>query len=337
MAGDAPVELSIIVPFHNRNRELNELLAGLPDDERVEVILVDDASSEEVRVERSFRHSNITRMATTADHRFAGSARNIGLAVAQGRYVCFCDSDDWVDPDALLGALNDALGSQPDVLYCRPNSKFEDGGPGTRTGTARYFIDEYCRTGNPLPLVRFHAPWSKLVRRRFIESNRLSFEATRVSNDVMFNAGLCSSRPVVAVSRHEFYTSRQGNASLTSDVDPEAILERVEVLHRYNDLLRKRGMHAYRIPVFRQVRALLNPSPSRRHGTGQKRGSRPHPFRHAVHGSELPAQEIRTRDRCAAAEFPRRASKSSRVSTCKRFRPAESRSDFLLEIPRRAP
>lgn len=245
----ATPQLSIIVPFHNRMKELQGLLDSLPDAKGVEVLLIDDRSSDPISVQRDFAHTTCVILHTTGKDRFAGAARNIGLRHATGEFVCFCDSDDLVDSTALMDALAFAREGFVDVVYTRPTSFREDGEPGTRTQWYEFLLDGYAKTGDAEPLVRYHVPWSKLIRRSFIKEHGIRFEAVRVSNDVMFNARLCAARPKIALSSSSFYRTREGNPSLTGDGSAIAILERTEVLRRYNDFLKQEGLRRYRIPV----------------------------------------------------------------------------------------
>lgn len=93
-------KLSIIIPVYNAAAFLEGCLDSLCrqtcDD--FEVILIDDGSTDNSLA--------ICRKYVAADKRFrcasqvnagAGAARNHGLQMAQGEFICFVDADDWVD------------------------------------------------------------------------------------------------------------------------------------------------------------------------------------------------------------------------------------------------
>ncbi|MCB0088923.1 MAG: glycosyltransferase family 2 protein, partial [Caldilineaceae bacterium] len=96
-------DFSIIVPAYNQARYLGATIESvlIQEYERFELLVVDDGSTDNTqRIAKSF-----------VDHRLrylhqpnAGlsAARNTGIAHATGRYLIFLDSDDFLEPSALL-------------------------------------------------------------------------------------------------------------------------------------------------------------------------------------------------------------------------------------------
>jgi len=46
------------------------------------------------------------------------SARNTGLEFAEGEYILHCDSDDWLDTDALYLLYNKGVSENADIIWC---------------------------------------------------------------------------------------------------------------------------------------------------------------------------------------------------------------------------
>ena len=117
------VKLSFIVPVYNVEPYLRKCVFSLihQDLRDYEIVLVDDGStdgsgkicdelSETIRDER---------LAIRVIHRENGglsSARNAGLKVARGEYVCFVDSDDYWEENVLGGLMAQAERDNLDVL-----------------------------------------------------------------------------------------------------------------------------------------------------------------------------------------------------------------------------
>ena len=97
--------LSIVVPIHNMHQKLNQLnqwISTVPDTS-VEVILVDDFTSEESseEIEKLARfHSRLNMKLISGKFNSPGKARNAGLLEATGVWIIFADSDDtlYVEP-----------------------------------------------------------------------------------------------------------------------------------------------------------------------------------------------------------------------------------------------
>ena len=112
-------KISIIVPIFNSEKYLTRCLASLQNQTLgdYEVILINDGSID---------HSAcICNEFVQKDNRFrvihkknggVSSARNIGLAVTQGEYVLFVDSDDYVSPD-YVGTIIQKINTQKDIYF----------------------------------------------------------------------------------------------------------------------------------------------------------------------------------------------------------------------------
>jgi len=101
-----PVLVSVIVPVRNRPEDLRaclESLQGLeyPTD-RLEVIVVDDASEDDTPLQAS---SFPVRLISMGERKGASSCRNLGASEARGDVLAFLDSDCTVEPSWLVELL----------------------------------------------------------------------------------------------------------------------------------------------------------------------------------------------------------------------------------------
>lgn len=118
------VKLSIIVPIYGVEQYLRKcvdslLAQDLPLSE-YEIILVDDESPDtcpQICDEYAAAHENIRVI-----HRENGglsAARNSGIEIAQGDYLMFVDSDDYIEPNVLSGLMAQVERDNLDVLRYR--------------------------------------------------------------------------------------------------------------------------------------------------------------------------------------------------------------------------
>lgn len=85
---------SIIIPHYNSPKLLHRMLGSIPERNDIQVIVVDDASTEEnVALLRDMQHRNLELYLEKENHG-AGYARNIGLDKAQGKWIIVADADD---------------------------------------------------------------------------------------------------------------------------------------------------------------------------------------------------------------------------------------------------
>lgn len=93
--------VSVIVPTYNSARYLSQALDSVLSQtyQDYEIIVVDDGSTDDTQVVLS-KYRDVIRCLSQSN---AGSsvARNVGAAVATGRYIAFLDADDRLAPDKL--------------------------------------------------------------------------------------------------------------------------------------------------------------------------------------------------------------------------------------------
>lgn len=116
------LRLSFIVPFYNVEPYIEECIRSLYNQdiphEEYEVICVDDCSPDGSRaiVERLQKEYPTLKLLIHTENKRQGGARNTGMKVAQGRYIWFVDSDDYIKPNCLEGLLEQAENEDLDIL-----------------------------------------------------------------------------------------------------------------------------------------------------------------------------------------------------------------------------
>ena len=98
------IEVSVIVPVYNVEKYLNRCVESLLNQtyKNIEIILVNDASPDNsiaIMKEYEKKYPDIIKCIYLTKNVRQGGARNRGLKIAKGKFICFVDSDDWVDSD----------------------------------------------------------------------------------------------------------------------------------------------------------------------------------------------------------------------------------------------
>ena len=128
------MKLSIIVPIYNVAPYLRKCVDSLlaQDYTDYEIILVDDGSTDnsgaiaDEVVSEAIGNRPMLRVIHQTNAGLS-AARNAGLAIAQGEYIMYVDSDDYLQPN-VLGALMDQVErDQLDVLRFRYQNVRESG------------------------------------------------------------------------------------------------------------------------------------------------------------------------------------------------------------------
>lgn len=100
------MNVSIIMPYYNAAKYINDTVGAIISQtiKDWELIIVDDcspASETEKVLKRVAEMDTRIRIMKTPQNGGAGVARNVGIEAARGKYLAFCDSDDWWYPTKL--------------------------------------------------------------------------------------------------------------------------------------------------------------------------------------------------------------------------------------------
>jgi glycosyltransferase involved in cell wall biosynthesis len=119
------VKVSVVMPVYNcrttLGRALDSVFAQTLDQRRIEVIAVDDGSTDGsgADLDRLARDHRNLRVLHQPNSGGPGGPRNAGLTMAKGEYVFFLDSDDWLGAEALERMCAMADEQQTDVVVGR--------------------------------------------------------------------------------------------------------------------------------------------------------------------------------------------------------------------------
>jgi len=123
--------ISVIVPVYKVEKYLEECIKSLVNQtyQNFEIILVDDGSPDrcpkicDLWMEKDSRIKVIHNR-----NQGVSNARNMGLDMAEGEYIAFCDADDQYEKDYLLKMQEAALDNNADIVICNYsvfNEKYE--------------------------------------------------------------------------------------------------------------------------------------------------------------------------------------------------------------------
>ena len=118
-------KVSLIVPVYGVERYIRQFaesaLSQTYDD--VQFVFVNDGTKDrsmeilDALIEEKFSHLKDKIVIVNKENGGLPSARKAGLDVAEGEYVLFADSDDWLETDALAKVMAKAVETGADIVY----------------------------------------------------------------------------------------------------------------------------------------------------------------------------------------------------------------------------
>lgn len=173
-------EISVIVPVYNVEQYLDKCLQSLQKQnfDSYEVILVDDGSTDSSRKVAEHYANSYSEIFTLVcqENKGLSGARNTGMGYAKGKYLCFVDSDDYVEENFLRKLYESMKENDADLVFCAFRSVDEQGNTirnifehGFEEGTSYALVD---RTDL---LLTQNAAWNKLYKKEIIDKYNLQF------------------------------------------------------------------------------------------------------------------------------------------------------------------
>ncbi len=115
-------KVSIIIPIYNVEKYVSRCLDALINQtyQNIEIIAVDDKSPDNSREIIQKYAQTDSRIVPVLFEKNSGvsAARNAGIHVATGEWLCFCDGDDWFEPCFVEKMLSCAKNNHSDYVIC---------------------------------------------------------------------------------------------------------------------------------------------------------------------------------------------------------------------------
>ncbi len=177
------MKVSVIVPVYNSEIWLQRCIQSVLDQTMndFELILIDDGSTDSSgKICNHYEKLDSRVKAIHNINQGVSRTRNIGIDIAQGDYILFVDSDDYIEKNMLERMTTQIEKSKSDLCIC---------------GFQYYFLQNEKRIGNT-PLSSFsgssaefyhnmflqlyegffiNAPWNKLISRKLIIEGNIRF------------------------------------------------------------------------------------------------------------------------------------------------------------------
>lgn len=233
--------LSIIIPHYNTPILLEKLILSVPYIQQIETIVIDDNSTIDNGIYSScvekYGNRNVLFLKNSISNRGAGNARNVGIDHAKGKWILFADADDYFTT-GWWDIVSRYLNNDHDIIFFSPTSLFLN----TKKESDRHthyanLVKNFCNDNsheNEIKLrTQYWSPWSKLIKKELIDKNKIRFDGTIHSNDMMFSTkvGYLANR-IYAVD-DVVYCITDSNNSLTAHKDLKSMRIRDDVYYKY--------------------------------------------------------------------------------------------------------
>lgn len=262
------MELSLIIPIFNAEKTIRKTLDAISAQKlcEIEVLLIDNGSTD--------NSSQICRDYVKKDSRFkyfyvsksgVSLARNKGLELAKGKYVCFCDADDVPNENMYGILLSDIKEHQTDVVMCNYYSQRDDvvskfpnqlTGVVDKNGIEEYLIPAMFGGDKQVDAV-WGTVWRCIFKKEIIDANFLKFdEKLTFAEDLLFVITYLNASETVFFETENlyYYTYTPGSAMLSyNKVKSGLFVERAHLIESLIKALEQKNLYERNIECINQV------------------------------------------------------------------------------------
>ena len=221
-------KISVIIPVYNTEKYLPRAIESVLNQsfKNFEIIIVDDGSTDNsgmISDDYSFKYKNIKVI--HKENEGLGFARNTGLEYANGDYILFLDSDDYIDEETLSKVYSIAENTQSDITVFNmrkvsehDNSIIEETFLKLRKetinlkelGINKYFKDYF------FPYIHGHEACNKLYKNDLLQRSKVLFDKNDLicSEDLLFNLKLIPYANTISSTEDSLYNYVQRENSL---------------------------------------------------------------------------------------------------------------------------
>lgn len=185
-------KITVIVPIYNQEKYLDECIGSIINQtyKNLEIILVNDGSTDgSLEICKKYKKIDKRIKIISKENGGLSSARNAGLDAAHGKYIMFCDSDDYYVPKSCELLLKEINKKKADYVVGNYINCDEDGTWWTKPifdqdlyKNFRIRINDYDKSF----YIMSSSVCNKMFRRAFLKKWRIRFVEGIPAEDAIF-------------------------------------------------------------------------------------------------------------------------------------------------------
>lgn len=220
---------SIIIPVFNSEKFIKECVQSVLSQNfnNLEIILINDYSTDrsgKICKELKLNNLNKLKLIQNKKNLGVGASRNIGLNLANGKYIIFLDSDDYLIQNSLDYLYKRIkLKDYPEVIF---NHIIQNKEPKTNLNILKYFGEKKLFKNQFLNKtikknIILNECWRIVVSKNLIIRNKINFENIKIAEDVSFVFKILTNMKNIIINKNKFlfHRSRLDSLKYTKGAD----------------------------------------------------------------------------------------------------------------------
>lgn len=235
--------ITVVIPVYNVEKYIKECLDSVLNQtfSDFEVICVNDGSTDKsLSILEEYTKKDTRIKVISQQNQGLSDARNTGIDTAQGKYIYFLDSDDWIEPDTLEVCYNTAEENQLDELVFNRINVYENDEikKTIPPDNNNIFPTTTVMTGKELFTLMMHENFFRspvqyrFFLRAFLLENKLHFYSKLIHEDDLFSTQCAFfSKRSMFLDRKLYHHRRRENSIMTKQVSFQRFIS-CAIIHR---------------------------------------------------------------------------------------------------------
>lgn len=217
--------VSIIIPVYNVERYLDECIKSVIGQtyKNTEIIAINDGSTDNsLEIIKKYKKIDARIKIISWQNRGQGACRNEGIRIANGKYIMFIDSDDFIDKNTVKTLVHN-INKYNSQIVIYNGKAFDDFGENIKFHKYSYFnipkkfnSNKYNRIDSIKDIIGCIQPCMKIYKRDFILDNNIFFSEGKYGEDVEFWYKCCAlSKSIGYIDFDGYYRRYRPNSVMT--------------------------------------------------------------------------------------------------------------------------
>ena len=245
-------KISIIIPFYNTQnyikRCLDAILAQTFTD--FEVICVDDGSKDNTyQILQDYAKKDKRINAYTQENGGPSAARKTALVHATGKYLMFCDSDDWYEPN-MCQTMFDAIEQNDVDIVCCNARVIDEQDNLQRIDAPDYYINHQIGiypVTNEIIRETNMVLWNKIWKKSLIDQYQMNFPPCReYDDDCLYLQYMSVAEKIMFINKKLYNYFRRQNSVFgkVAQKKDSSFFDKLYIIKYYFDFLVRNNIYA---------------------------------------------------------------------------------------------
>jgi len=213
-------KISVIVPVYNVEKYVAKCIDSIINQSynNVELIIINDGSTDRSRdICDDYSNKDERIILINQEHQGIAATRNTGLDIADGDYIGFVDSDDWVGSDMFYTLYNNAITYDADISMCNFYYVHQDGeySPYSNPSEGIKVLEGFYKISHNIRLSN-NCLWNRIYKSYLF--NDIRFPKGKLFEDIFIVHKLVdnANKVVLSADCKYYYLQRENGITLSS-------------------------------------------------------------------------------------------------------------------------